>query len=109
MLLKVPLKVPNPDIENFCNVIKKEVIPNRPPLLEHCVPKGGCKMLVWQSVGKKKRYVIVVVLLACLISSLSFTAAASAAIDSVSKKWDFEDGKASGVDGREEIVCKTTY
>ncbi|OGS28135.1 MAG: hypothetical protein A2297_09610 [Elusimicrobia bacterium RIFOXYB2_FULL_48_7] len=35
--LTVPLRNPKPDIETFCKVIKKEIIPRRPPLAEFAI------------------------------------------------------------------------
>ncbi|MBU0477657.1 hypothetical protein KKC91_03720 [bacterium] len=53
MLLKVPLQKPTPDIETFCRIIRREIIPSRPPLVELIIDETIMKHLTEQLVGKK--------------------------------------------------------
>ena len=51
MLSEVILKTPKPDIETFCKVIKREIIPRRPPLVELFVDQTLMKYLMEQKIG----------------------------------------------------------
>ena len=51
--LRVPLKKPNPDIETFCAVVRREKIPPRPPLVELFVDQELMSYLMGKHLKRK--------------------------------------------------------
>ena len=49
----VPLKKPKPDIENWIKVVRGEVVPERPPLVEYLIDNAVMKPILTQMMGRK--------------------------------------------------------
>ena len=53
MSFKIRLRTPNPNIEVFCKVIRREIIPRHPPLVELFIDEALMKYFMEQKVGVK--------------------------------------------------------